>query len=194
MNKREWIYIAVIAVFISWNYYTFTHKPTIPGEGFHDAGTITQPTGTVKCPDTGLQVIDPKDLKHGFVKKPTIIEKIVYRDVVVDKYPDWFDPKKIKILADAEIPAWTEETYVLSTVDITTGKGGITYKQLPRPPIGYPNEAKIGVSYILAGDFSGKLMLTGSYTPLRFGNWYFSGFGQSIDVYKFAGATAEYRW
>jgi len=194
--------LAVIAL-LSWNAWTWYNgdgnTTTIPG---WQGGETTRPTTSRDCPGGTVQVLDPSTLKLftnakdnkaslGTIK---VVEKIVEREDIKKEYPDWFDPKKTALLADETIPPHKGATYVVSTLDMTTGKGGIRWKELPRPLWGMENEARVSLGYVLLGTDAGKFMLAGQYTPFRMGNWYANGFAQAIGDRFNAGASIEYRW
>jgi hypothetical protein len=209
MNGKDYLYVGAIVALLLLNAYSWFkpndggNKP--PVDDFTVPGTVTKPTTSVKCPET-IKAIDPKKLKEDFAKEQSKVRELLEKLKILSaekektvtiekvKYPDWFDPNKTAILADKYIPAWKGQTYVVSTLDLTTGAGGITYKQLPRPFFAFENEARIGAGYILVGDDAGKIMLSGQYTPFRMGNWYLTGFGQIVGSRTNAGASVEYRW
>ena len=213
ITKKEIGLTLALLALLGWNAYTW-YKPDntarVAKPGWHEGKPISEATVTVACPNGGIVVIDPKDWQFpkGPEDKPkTIIKylpKIVEKEVTKEvekkvevikrEYPDWFDPNKTALLADTKIPAWKGETYVVSTLDLTTGKGDIKYKQLPRDLWGVENEARVAIGYMFVGTDAGKFMLSGQYTPLRMGSWYLNGIAQILGDRTNAGVSVEYRW
>lgn len=215
ITKKEIGLALALLALLGWNAYTWYKQDNtarVAKPQWETGKPVSKATVTVNCPNGGLVVIDPKDWQFpkGPEDKPKevvkwkwkekIVEKIVTKEVekkievVKKEFPDWFDPNNTALLADTKIPAWKGETYVVSTLDLTTGKGDIKYKQLPRDLWGFENEARVALGYMLIGTDAGKFMLSGQYTPIRMGSWYLNGIAQIVGDRTNAGVSVEYRW
>jgi hypothetical protein len=176
---RDFFYILII-IFLCLNYYSWKTNPTVPSNQPATFPTSeSKPTGTVPCPETGISVIEKAKIAKQLADKNAIIATLSSwlsdKKDPTESLPEWAKDKDIVFLADKTLPPYKGETYVMSTLNVKTGVGGISYKYRDIKYFEFINQASAELGYFVMGPKQGTFQAGVFYTPLRLGNGYIIG-------------------